>query len=793
MAQQTKLDSLMQVKGLPDTANIREIINIGISLQKQLPDSAIFYYTSANELAHKNRRVSPKFKELEAETYRFIGNSYWRLGKNDLAVKNINHAVEIYTELKNPTRKADNINAIGVIFASQGKYTEAKEYFQKAFVVGQETNDKQIIAKAYNNLGLVYWNVGIYDKAIESFHLALELNQELGNRPIMGGNYNNIGNIHKQQGNLEKALEYYTKSLEIAIELDSKLQIAGCYNNIGVVIVDMCRDPKKYASLNYSYDTSIEYYNKALSLSQEIMDSRVISMTYNNIGSALADKGRNAENFTDKLLFFSSAIDNYYKSISIKEKLGDKSGMAINNENISQLLLEQADLYKKGEWERKHLLSKALEHVTKSMALALEIGSISRQNESAKAMMKIHKALGNTVSALEYAEMYLGTRDSLFSKEKTEALAEMETRYQTQQKEQEIEKQRILLEKHEFSRKVLIAGIILGFALAIAIGVGYMIKRRSNQLINFKNRELEQANAEISAQRDEIEAQRDMVVSQRDKLEKINTNMTNSLRYAQSIQAAILPSEKLLSEISSDYFVYMKPCELVSGDFFWATAFDNFRIFCVADCTGHGVPGAFMSILGITALNEIVNNHRVTSANEVLGYLRASVIDTLSQNDPDHLHKDGLDIGLCIFNTKTRELQFAGARIPLWLVFKDFDSIQQFIPNPDDCITNNGHILTEIKGDIMPVGLSPKMEPFTNNTLIVGGDYTCIYLATDGFADQFGQKERTKYSSKRLKNLIINNVNKPFNQQEHIIDNAFEGWKGMEYQIDDVTILGIKL
>jgi serine phosphatase RsbU (regulator of sigma subunit) len=200
-----------------------------------------------------------------------------------------------------------------------------------------------------------------------------------------------------------------------------------------------------------------------------------------------------------------------------------------------------------------------------------------------------------------------------------------------------------------------------------------------------------------------------------------------------------------------------------------------------------------MSILGITALNEIVNNHRVTTPSEVLGYLRASVIDTLSQNDPDHLHKDGMDIGVCVYNFKTRELQFAGARIPLWIIANEKDTIEFKDSTTEESITNNGYSLTEIKGDIMPVGLSPKMEPFDNKTFMLKGDSVCIYLATDGFADQFGQKEKTKFSSKRLKNLLLQNVEKPHNLQEQILDDTFEGWKGMEYQIDDVTILGIKL
>jgi serine phosphatase RsbU (regulator of sigma subunit) len=237
----------------------------------------------------------------------------------------------------------------------------------------------------------------------------------------------------------------------------------------------------------------------------------------------------------------------------------------------------------------------------------------------------------------------------------------------------------------------------------------------------------------------------------------------------------------------------MKPCELVSGDFFWATSFNEFQIFCVADCTGHGVPGAFMSILGITALNDIVANHRVTKANEVLGYLRSSVIETLSQNDPGHLHKDGMDIGLCIYNTNSKELQFAGARIPLWMVAKNDATIDWGITIPNDSFSQKGHTLTEIKGDIMPVGTSPRMEPFRNNTIILNKNSVTLYLATDGFADQFGGENRTKFGANRLKNHLLEIEHLSASEKKQSIEGAFDSWKGLESQIDDTVVLGIRI
>ena len=793
VAQNPFIDSILSLENVHDTTKIKTIINYGIGVKGTSIDVALEAFCTADSLANRKANNNNFFKELQGDAIKQKGTTYWQLGQNKTAIEQLEKALEIFSKLNNSSKKADILNTIGIIHASQANYADALLYFQKFLEIGKSTNDKHIVARAHNNFGLIYWNQGKYDKAIDEFLTALRLNEELGNKVTMGGNYNNIGNIHKHQGNLKKALEYYRKSLDIAIELDLKQQIAGCYNNIGVALIDLHREQNNTDSIVSYINQAIQYYDFALAIAQEINDKRCMSMTYNNIGSANHNLAKVTENPPLKKRYLDNSINSYIQSITIKKKLGDKNGMSINHENISELYLELAKVESANNTKKQHFLDSALHNANQSMFLASEMGSISRQHEAARALLRVYKEQGNFPKALEFAEIYIDTRDSLFSKEKTEALTEMETRYQTEKIEQEIVQQRLQIEKHKLTRNLLVAGVTLGFALALAIFIAYIIKRRSNRLINYKNQELEQANAEILAQRDEIESQRDMVVNQRDRLEQINTHMTNSLRYAQSIQGAILPSEQLLSEISSDYFVFMKPCELVSGDFFWATTFENYRIFCVADCTGHGVPGAFMSILGITALNEIVTNHRVTKASEILGYLRASVIDSLSQNDPQHLHKDGMDIGLCVYNFSNHELQFAGARIPLWIISKNTDKIDFVDASPEKPVTQNDFTFSEVKGDIMPVGISPKMEPFTNNTIMLNGDSISIYLATDGFADQFGQKENTKFTTKRLKSLLLENVSKPFSLQEKILDNKFEGWKGMEYQIDDVTILGMKL
>jgi len=192
-----------------------------------------------------------------------------------------------------------------------------------------------------------------------------------------------------------------------------------------------------------------------------------------------------------------------------------------------------------------------------------------------------------------------------------------------------------------------------------------------------------------------------------------------------------------------------------------------------------------MSILGITALNDIVVRHRVSKPNDILKFLRQSFVEALSQNDPDQIHKDGMDIGICVFNSKSRELQFAGAGISLWVV-----SSEKNESNPDGI---NNNVLAEYKGDNLPVGQSHVMKSFKNTSLSLSGSKAKIYIATDGFAHQFGGDKKQKYSSSRLKKLIVENSEKPMKLQLEVLMAEFEEWKGEGYQLDDVTVMGISL
>ncbi len=249
--------------------------------------------------------------------------------------------------------------------------------------------------------------------------------------------------------------------------------------------------------------------------------------------------------------------------------------------------------------------------------------------------------------------------------------------------------------------------------------------------------------------------------------------MMESLRYAGMIQEALLPCRKLLKSLLSEYFVLFMPKSIVSGDFYWVTQKNRQTYIVAADCTGHGIPGALMSILGISFLNEIVRTSYSDTANRILNRLREKVMEALHQTGDFDESKDGMDLSLCIINEDKTSLQYAGANNPVYII--------------------RDETLLEIKPDKMPVGINAiSEEPFTCHDIeIVKNDI--IYMFSDGFADQFGGPDGKKFKYRPLKKLLIDIHQEEMNNQHHILKETIVNWMGENEQVDDILVLGFKI
>jgi serine phosphatase RsbU (regulator of sigma subunit) len=286
----------------------------------------------------------------------------------------------------------------------------------------------------------------------------------------------------------------------------------------------------------------------------------------------------------------------------------------------------------------------------------------------------------------------------------------------------------------------------------------------------------------------EIEEQRDVVISQKNRIEKINTEITDSINYAKYIQSSILPKTEQLESYLGEHFVLYKPKDIVSGDFYWISNIDNKTIIAAVDCTGHGVPGAFMSMLGIALLNEIVNKEYITHPGVILRRLRKEVIHSLQQKGERGEQKDGMDIALCTLDFVNMKLQFAGANNPLYLIRNS--NLEKV--GVCRCELSRDDRLYEIKGDLMPIGIHDRMDNFTLHEIeIYKGD--SFYLFTDGYPDQFGGPNYKKFGYRQFRELLLKSHSKTMPDQKTSLEKVFNEWMGINSQIDDILVVGFRI
>jgi len=659
------------------------------------------------------------------------------------------------------------------------------------------------VGYAAKNIGGTYYYLGDYEKALSYYEKSLEYFVKAENKQGIAIGYKNIGNIYNQLGDWKNALDYFLKSMTIREEISDKKGIALVSNSIGLL----------YINSKQEIDSSLKYFDKALKIYKEIDNQSGVAESYLNIGSYYYAKNDSAfyKNAIENLMLcrnicittnnvrylatcdeilgqiylfeknFNEAIIYIENSLSLRIEMGNQFGIASSYTNLAIYYIETGDI------------NKAFDANTKANDLAKEIGSKALIRDIYKNFADIYSRKKDFEKAYDYLGNYFLYKDSLESEENLQEMTQLSMQYEfdKKQKMQEIEKQ-AELKKQRIIIYTFILGLIFTIIFAIFISISYRAKQKANKLLEERNNEILSKNAmlhqqkeEIEAQRDEIEQSRDLVVNQRDKIAKQNKHITDSIVYAQRIQDAILPPKEFLDSIFNHYFVLFKPRDIVSGDFYWATKKDDFVVVTAADCTGHGVPGAFMSMLGVSFLNEIVtkidsHNTHEFKASIIIDHLKASIMKSLRQTGKDNEAKDGMDMALLIYNLDQKKGQFAGAHNPLILI--------------------RGQELTEYKADRMPVGISYRQdEPFVNVEFEIAKDDK-FYMFSDGCVDQFGGPEGRKYTSKKFRNFLLSLKDTKFEDQKEIINTEIENWEGhikadgeKFEQLDDIIIFGIMI
>ncbi len=592
------------------------------------------------------------------------------------------------------------------------------QYCDTAERLAFKLNDEKTLALIYINKSVAYRELAKNDLALNYSLKAVNLSEKIKDSVIIGSAYLNLG-AFQHTNNARLAEKYYIKALDIFRALKDIKKEYKVLGNLS----DIYQITKRY-------DLAYNCLQQSIALRKKDGNLQAIGVGYYLLAFNLTSK-----NMPDKAIltidtaiqYLQKASDDFYicQSISLKAEL------------LNQL--------------KKYDVSNAL-------LLPLISNSIVKDNidillGSYHTLASNYEALQNLPMALKYSKLEKQYSDSLYKINNINNLNEVQEKFETVKKEQRIEllNKEKTINQSEISRQKFIKNTFILGSLFFLIFTLFCLR-----IIYL----LRQSKEQVSKQKEE--------------LERKNKEIIDSFNYAERIQEAVLPHQKLLTDNLSEHFVLFKPKDIVSGDFYWASELKNGNFAIInADSTGHGVPGAFMSLLNISFLNESIKEKNLTDPGEILNNTRALLIRSLNKDEKNNGRKDGMDCTLCVFDFKNNMLHYAAANNSFYIV--------------------RDNALITFDADKMPVGKSPKEhESFiTRKVLLQKGDM--IYTLTDGYADQFGGPKGKKLMVAKLKDMLLKNSSLPPETQKEILFQNFDAWKGSNEQVDDVLIIGIKV
>jgi tetratricopeptide (TPR) repeat protein len=589
---------------------------------------------------------------------------------------------------------------------------------QQGLQLSEKTHWKKGKAICLGTLGWSNYVKGNYLQALEYYNTGLKIAEELSDKSWQAKFLGNIGIVYYDQSDYPKALEYYFKALKINEELGNKRSMAINLGNIGNVY---------YAQSDYP--KALEYYFKALKIAEELGDKRGMAADLGNIGNVYKDQSD-----------YPKALAYYFKALKINEESGNKRNMAINLSNIGNI------------YRRIGKFKEAEKYLKQALALSDSLGILEVTRNTESHLYQLYDTLGQYKLSLIHFKKHIAARDTIDNDEKRKKINYLASKYEWEKKEAlinaEREKERALFEANQRRNKIIIISVTTGMFM---LGVFSIFIYRS-----FRT----------------TKKQKQIIEEQKKIVEDKNKDIMDSINYALRIQQAILPDEKKWNRLLPDSFKLYLPKDVLAGDFYWLEENENYIYVAAADCTGHGVPGAMVSVVCSSALTKAVLEDKLTNTNEILDRVREIVIEKMSSNE-GHL-RDGMDVCLVRINKNNRkEIQYSGANRPLYI------------------IKANG-VLEELNPDKQPIGWMEETSPFkAENKVLEQGDM--LYLTTDGFADQFGGPKQKKLKTKGMIELFVNVHILPLNEQKVKIHTYYSDWKGSGDQTDDVCVIGIKV
>lgn len=640
---------------------------------------------------------------------------------------------------KRDTLQVQAYSAVGWIKFREAEYDEAVHFAGEAKELATALGYQKGLAASYNLSGVVYCEQGNYLPAADNFLNSLRINEKRNDVKAMVSSYGNLGIVHMYMKNYEKAKEYYRKSFELAGTIGHSRGQIGALLNIGL----MCRQQERF-------EEGLACYYRALALMDSAKNHDAQGTAYLNMGNIYEDMADRAEEKGDKagIIENSKKAEQYiHKALALAQEKNDRYALCHLHANLASV------------YHQAGKLDLAEQEIIKATAILDEIGT----NNSLECMIhdvywQILDKKGEHKKALYHFKQFKLLSDSLNADENRKQLIEKDLQYGYEKKEAELkaaakaeqavieEAARAEKQKQQLISLAIAVGLVLSLIFGALIFNRFRVTKRQKSLIEAQKQEVEQKSREIQ----------------------------DSISYAKNVQKAILPSEQHFKEHFTSHFIFYRPKDVVAGDFYWLETLNTeggeWVLVAAADATGHGVPGALVSVVCSNALNRAVHEHGLKNPGEVLDKTTDIVLDTFIKSDTSI--SDGMDISLLAIDKKRNKAFWSGANNGL-------------------CYASEG-TFHELHGDKQPFGKSTVRKPFkTHEIHITNG--TTFYLFTDGYADQFGGALGKKFKHKNLKELLSNISSDSMRNQKDVLSTKLDDWKRGQEQVDDVCVIGLRV
>ena len=782
-------------------------------------------------------------KEADADIVTEIGLVYFNRGHYPRAIDNFGEANTTFEEVGNADKALNTLSYLAISYYMKGDSLYAADYYERLLVEYKKRNDWENMRMVYQRLNEIYITHKMYDKVYK-------YNRELYNECTKHNNVkeslnalNNVAYSYVCMKEYDKAIKYYHQLLEIdPIAFGDDRILAGTYTSLGLCYQNMNNIDLSLVNLKKADEIRQKYLQwKEASTVENILaliylkeDDFHNAVHYAESCVEFAEKSGDVETRKQAYLTYKKVLeekgeykkssDYYQKYLSLKDSTMFQATMEERRkaEDLKSLIDGETS-YNSGLFAKEYsdLESETSKIKADSRQKEIELLRIDAENQK----LLRDKAMQDLMIMKQKQKELLREKE-LAELERQNKLNELELQRRNAE-QREKEKENALLRSEKEKQDLMIANqkaesgrmrmlFYLASAVVLFFLVIFVLLRKKNRKLKEQQAEIESKNADLLLKNEEITNQKEslqaanneiMLINnelskQKAIIEEANKSMTDSIVYAKRIQTAVCPSPTFLSAFSFDYFLFFRPRDIVSGDYYWFYSDDKDHVFVVAaDCTGHGVPGAFMSMLGVSLFNKIVAERQIIEPDLILNTLRNEVKNALHQESINSKQKDGMDLSLVRIDTKTNMIHFAAANNNGYLLqhyTKDEEQIaRQGLAKPEHLreLEDGSYLkLSVMPSDSMPIGVYIReKESFTKTSYQLRKGDT-FYLTSDGYVDQFGGKYGRKFLSKNFQQLLLNINSLDMNQQYKEVVDTHENWIGATYdQLDDIIVIGVRV